>query len=119
MTHNLSLFVPETFRRLFNALPVIGASKSHPLPVEGIGSVIIPLGNNKFLTLLNVLYVPNIVQNLINTYKLQESGYQCLLNPIGMGMPHCVINKNNKFFYLPVETEKNVFRASGGSGITA
>jgi hypothetical protein len=69
MTHNLTLFIPKTFKRLFNALPVLGADKNHPLPVEGIGNVAIPIGNNKYFTLLNVLYVPNIVQNLICTYK--------------------------------------------------
>jgi transposase InsO family protein len=103
MTHNRSLFVPGSFRRTTNALPVLGADARHPLSVEGTGSVVIDVGNNNFITLLNVLYVPNIVQNLICSYKLQLTGYQLLLNPLNVGLPGCVIKFKTKIICLPVD----------------
>jgi hypothetical protein len=87
VTHNRALFVPGSFRRTTNALPVLGADARHPLTVEGTGSVVIDVGNNNSITLLNVLYVPHIVQNLICSYKLQLTGYQILLNPLNVGIP--------------------------------
>ena len=104
MCNNKALFNVSDFRTRINSSPVLGADLANPLPVSGIGNVVLNIGG-KTIFLKDVLFVPGIGKNLICVSRLQSDGYSLTFNSAKTDLPGCVLRLKNRVVCFPVQKQ--------------
>ena len=108
---NRSLF-PKTLKKVNDRA---STASGEVLSVEGLGDITIPLSNGDFFTLTDVIYIPNLIVNLINIFKLHhrkwsisypERKLACLYASSSKLVAHVDMN-NNLFVFRTTNSKVN------------